>query len=228
MKKFFCKMITAISFLLLISSTAVFAADDAASNACDNVTTYLSPEEALAVQQYQAALEYREALANEMLAHKNAEYLSRMANIEHEMELRRGFYGLGSNIETVGGNAASTYNKNAFTGFSAPSVGIGAPDSGNTIKLVFHEKGWYVARLEVEIWDKQTKTYSWVYSDSCAIGQDATVSVDTDKYEISRVGYQIWFFGWDNDYMNLPWSNTDHATDFTLSGSGDYPEFSWK
>ena len=98
----------------------------------------------------------------------------------------------------------------------------------NTTKLTFHEDGWYVARLEVELWDKEKQSYEWIYSDSRAKGQKTTVSIDTDKYEINRVGYQIWFFGWDNDYMNLPWANTDYATDFTLSGSGDYPEFSWK
>ncbi|MBR3243400.1 MAG: hypothetical protein IKF90_12005 [Parasporobacterium sp.] len=91
-----------------------------------------------------------------------------------------------------------------------------------------YPKGWYVARLEVEVWDNEAREYKWLYSDSCDIGQHTTLKVDSDKYEIDRVGYQIWFFGWNNDYMNLPWSNTDYATVFYLSGSGDNPEFDWK
>ena len=101
-------------------------------------------------------------------------------------------------------------------------------NSGNTTTLTFHQKGWYVARLYVQVYDKQKESYTEIYSNSRAIDQTATVSINNDKYEISRVGYQIWFFGWNNDYMNLPWANTDYATDFTLSGSGDYPEFTWK
>ena len=93
--------------------------------------------------------------------------------------------------------------------------------------FTFIQKGWYVARLEVEVWDKQKQKFVWRYSDSCAIGQTKELSIDTSRYEINRVGYQIWFFGWNNDYMNLPWSNTDYALTFTLSGSGDYPEFTW-
>lgn len=104
----------------------------------------------------------------------------------------------------------------------------GEPTALNETKLTFHEDGWYVARMEVELWDKDEQKYTWLYSDSRAKGQKTTLTIDTDKYEINRVGYQIWFFGWDNDYMNLPWANTDYATDFTLSGSGDYPEFTWK
>ena len=102
-----------------------------------------------------------------------------------------------------------------------------AQDS-DTVQLTFHEDGWYVARLEVELWDIKNQSYKWIYSDSRAKGQKTTLTIDTTLYEINRVGYQIWFFGWDNDYMNLPWANTDYATDFTLSGSGDYPEFTWK
>ena len=97
-----------------------------------------------------------------------------------------------------------------------------------TTTLAFHQNGWYVARLEVQVWDKSKEDFVWVYSDSCARGNAAKVKIDTDKYEINRVGYQIWFFGWDNDYMNLPWANTEYATDFSLSGYGDYPEFTWK
>ena len=82
--------------------------------------------------------------------------------------------------------------------------------------------------MEVQVWDKSAQDYKWIYSDSRAKGQKTALSIDTDRYEITRVGYQIWFFGWDNDYMNVPWANTDYATDFTLSGSGDYPEFTWK
>jgi len=102
------------------------------------------------------------------------------------------------------------------------------PTAENIVKFTFHQDGWYIARMEVEVWDKEKQDYKWIYSDSRAIGQKTTLSIDADKYEINRVGYQIWFFGWDNDYMNMPWANTDYATDFTLSGSGDYPEFSWK
>jgi len=100
--------------------------------------------------------------------------------------------------------------------------------SANSIKLTFHQDGWYVARLAVQLYDKTEHTLKWVYSSSRAKGQEATVSVDADKYEINRIGYQIWFFGWDNDYMNVPYANTDNATEFTLSGSGDFPEFTWK
>ena len=105
---------------------------------------------------------------------------------------------------------------------SVPTV-----QSDGKTTFTFIQKGWYVARLEVQVWDKQKQDLVWRYSDSCAIGQTKKLSIDTNRYEINRVGYQIWFFGWDNDYMNLPWSNTDYALTFTLSGSGDYPEFTW-
>ena len=104
----------------------------------------------------------------------------------------------------------------------------GNSDVSNAETLTFHQDGWYVARMEVQVWDKSAQDYKWIYSDSRAKGQKTALSIDTDRYEITRVGYQIWFFGWDNDYMNVPWANTDYATDFTLSGSGDYPEFTWK
>lgn len=98
----------------------------------------------------------------------------------------------------------------------------------NIVKLTFYEEGWYVARMEVQLYDKTDHTLKWIYTESRAKGQKATVTIDADRYEINRVGYQIWFFGWDNDYMNVPYANTDNATEFTLSGSGDYPEFTWK
>ena len=122
-----------------------------------------------------------------------------------------------------------------ITGIPVSDVGAdGAPsdtapqDENGSRTLTFHQDGWYVARLEVEVWDKEKQDFVWLYSDSRAKGQKTVLSIDTNKYEISRVGYQIWFFGWDNDYMNIPWANTDYATDFTLSGFGDYPEFTWK
>lgn len=99
--------------------------------------------------------------------------------------------------------------------------------SADKTTFTFIQKGWYVARLEVQVWDNQKQDFRWLYSDSCAIGQTKKLSIDTNRYEINRVGYQIWFFGWNNDYMNLPWSNTNYALTFTLSGSGDFPEFTW-
>ena len=101
-------------------------------------------------------------------------------------------------------------------------------DNSKTTTFTFHQNGWYVARLEVEVWDKAKQDFKWIYSDSKSRDGKATLSIDTNKYEVNRVGYQSWFFGWNNDYMNLPWANTDYATDFTLSGYGDYPEFTWK
>lgn len=111
---------------------------------------------------------------------------------------------------------------------AAPPKRTQSVQSDGKTTLTFIENGWYIARMEVEVWDKQKQTYTWRYSDSCAKGQTKKLSIDTSRYEINRVGYQIWFFGWDNDYMNLPWANTDYALTFTLSGSGDYPEFTWK
>ena len=101
-------------------------------------------------------------------------------------------------------------------------------DEEGTTTLKFHQDGWYVARLEVQVWDKSKEDFVWIYSDSCAKGENKNVKIDTDRYEIHRVGYQIWFFGWDNDYMNILWANTDYSKDFTLSGYGDYPDFTWK
>ena len=117
----------------------------------------------------------------------------------------------------------------------APSVKQGketgaAPimeEATRIVHFTFIQDGWYIARLEVQLWDKNKQNYKWVYSESCAKGQTAKLSFDMNDYEINRVGYQIWFFGWDNDYMNVPYANTDGATTFTLSGSGDYPEFTW-
>ncbi len=109
---------------------------------------------------------------------------------------------------------------------AAPSESGGSQNGVTTI--TFHQDGWYVARLEVQVWDKQKQDYVWLFSDSGAKGQTRKLVIDTVKYDITRVGYQIWFFGWDNDYMNVPWANTDYSMDFTLSGSGDYPEFTWR
>ena len=103
----------------------------------------------------------------------------------------------------------------------------GATDPVNGLKLTFHQDGWYVARLSCQIQDQRTGDLKWIYSDSCAKGQKATLTI-AQEYEIARIGYQIWFFGWDNDYMNIPYANTDGSTDFTLSGFGDYPEFTWR
>ena len=100
-------------------------------------------------------------------------------------------------------------------------------ENSNTTTFKFHQDGWYIARLEVQVWDKAKQDFIWLYSDSLARGQKTTLSIDEEKYEINRVGYQIWFFGWNNDYMNLPWANTDFAKEFYLSGYGDYPEFTW-
>ena len=100
--------------------------------------------------------------------------------------------------------------------------------SGGKVDLTFNQDGWYVARLEVQVYDKQTREYSYLYSDSCAINEKAKVTVDTDKYDIARIGFQIWYFGWDNFYFNLPYSHTNYATTFTLSGYGDYPDFKWQ
>ena len=105
---------------------------------------------------------------------------------------------------------------------------VPAGNSGDEITFTFHQNGWYVARLEIQVWDKAKQEFTWIYSESRAINQTANLKIDTSKYEVNRVGYQIWFFGWDNDYMNIPWCNTDFAKDFTLSGSGDYPEFTWR
>ena len=104
----------------------------------------------------------------------------------------------------------------------------GEADNKNGVTLTFQQDGWYVARLEVQVYDKSKKELKWIYSDSCTKGQKTTITIDKSRYEMNRVGYQIWFFGWDNDYCNYPWANTDFATYFILSGYGDYPEFTWK
>ena len=101
-------------------------------------------------------------------------------------------------------------------------------DNTNGTTFTFQQDGWYIARLEVQVWDKSKQGFTWFYSDSCARGQKTKLTIDTSRYEINRVGYQIWFFGWNNDYMNIPWANTDFATYFILSGYGDYPDFTWK
>ena len=101
-------------------------------------------------------------------------------------------------------------------------------DNTNGTTFTFQQDGWYIARLEVQVWDKSKQDFTWFYSDSCARGQKTSLTIDTSRYEINRVGYQIWFFGWNNDYMNIPWANTNFATYFILSGYGDYPDFTWK
>ena len=58
-----------------------------------------------------------------------------------------------------------TYN--ALFGHLNPEVG--AVENSNTT-FTFHQDGWYVARLEVEVWDKEKQDYIWIYSDSCANG----------------------------------------------------------
>ena len=104
---------------------------------------------------------------------------------------------------------------------------VGGGTNASTTKLTFCQNGWYVARLEVQVWDKAKQSFEWVYSDSKCKGGVATMNIDNSKYEISRVGFQVWYFGWDNFYFNLPWADTQHATVFELSGYGDYPKFSW-
>ena len=94
--------------------------------------------------------------------------------------------------------------------------------------LVFYQNGWYVARLAVEYWDGNTREYHWVFSDSCCKGGSKSVNVETGKYKITRVGYQIWAFGWDSMYEYKPWANMGYATSFTLAGYGDHPEFTWE
>ena len=101
-------------------------------------------------------------------------------------------------------------------------------ETNGVVTFDFYQKGWYVARLEVKGVDKEKGQYTCLYTDSCAIGQHATLKVDTNKFDIDRVGYQIWFLGWDNDYWNATWSKEDYATVFYLSGYGDYPKFKWK
>ena len=105
---------------------------------------------------------------------------------------------------------------------------LGEPENTNGTTFTFQQDGWYIARLEVQVWDKSKQGFTWFYSDSCARGQKTKLTIDTSRYEINRVGYQIWFFGWNNDYMNIPWANTDFATYFILSGYDDYPDFTWK
>ena len=105
---------------------------------------------------------------------------------------------------------------------------LGEPENTNGTTFTFQQDGWYIARLEVQVWDMSKQDFTWFYSDSCARGQKTKLTIDTSRYEINRVGYQIWFFGWNNDYMNIPWANTDFATYFILSGYGDYPDFTWK
>ena len=105
---------------------------------------------------------------------------------------------------------------------------LGEPENTNGTTFTFQQDGWYIARLEVQVWDKSKQDFTWFYSDSCARGQKTSLTIDTSRYEINRVGYQIWFFGWNNDYMNIPWANTNFATYFILSGYGDYPDFTWK
>ena len=104
---------------------------------------------------------------------------------------------------------------------------LGEPENTNGTTFTFQQDGWYIARLEVQVWDKSKQGFTWFYSDSCARGQKTKLTIDTSRYEINRVGYQIWFFGWNNDYMNIPWANTDFATYFILSGYDDYPDFTW-
>ena len=67
----------------------------------------------------------------------------------------------------------------------------------------------------------------WFPSMFCSL-QNSVLRNNYRELQINRVGYQIWFFGWNNDYMNIPWANTDFATYFILSGYGDYPDFTWK
>ena len=95
------------------------------------------------------------------------------------------------------------------------------------VHFTFIQDAYYAARLVVELWDYNKQKYIWVYSESRAKGQKAKLSFDMNDYEICRVGYQIWFFGWENFYMYYPYKDMDGATTFTLSGSGDYPEFTW-
>jgi hypothetical protein len=105
---------------------------------------------------------------------------------------------------------------------------LGESENTNGTTFTFQQDGWYIARLEVQVWDKSKQDFTWFYSDSCARGQKTKLTIDTSRYEINRVGYQIWFFGWNNDYMNIPWATTDFATYFILSGYDDYPDFTWK
>ena len=103
---------------------------------------------------------------------------------------------------------------------------IGSQESAGELKFTFIQNGWYVARLFLKLWDYVYEGPVTVYSDSCAIGQTTSFTVDTDRYEVQMVGYDIWFLGWDS-YTYGFWDMLDKATTFTLSGWGDYPKFTW-
>lgn len=231
MKKSFCRIIAIVCLISLASSTAVFAADKAAPAACDNVTTCGAEDPVQALWQRLSDLGYSDAAIKEYLAAKGlyTEQLSEEIKEEYEAAIQEKAatkkYMAAKYAMDHGFLISTDQYPNVCS--AAPAV-VGAEDALYTTTLTFHEDGWYVARMEVQLYDNDTHDLTWVYTDSCAKGQKASLKIDRVKYDINRVGYQIWFFGWDNDYMNLPYANTDNATDFTLSGSGDYPEFSWK
>ena len=144
-----------------------------------------------------------------------------------------GIVGPVTNNALYGSSAVAKPDQSIDASWESMFGGIMADENGtvaaeNSTEFTFHQDGWYIARLEIQVWDKEKQDFRWIYSDSRAKGQKTTVHIDPKRYEVNRVGYQIWFFGWNNDYMNIPWANTDFATDFTLSGYGDYPEFDWK
>ena len=101
------------------------------------------------------------------------------------------------------------------------------PPAGGLRRFCFHQNGWYIARFAAEVRDKENQNYSWLFSDACSRGQKAVLIIDTDKYEITRVGYQVWHLGWDKMYFYLPYRHTDNADSFYLSGYGDHPDLRW-
>ena len=78
-------------------------------------------------------------------------------------------------------------------GSDPADVKAGEENGSNETVFTFHEDGWYIARFTVQVWDKQKEEFIWKYSDSRAKGQKATLSIDNNKYEVNRVGSQIWF-----------------------------------
>ena len=62
---------------------------------------------------------------------------------------------------------------------------LGEPENTNGTTFTFQQDGWYIARLEVQVWDKSKQGFTWFYSDSCARGQKTKLTIDTSRYEIN-------------------------------------------
>ena len=109
------------------------------------------------------------------------------------------------------------------------------PVSWNFNKIItftLEQNGWYVARLAIQVNDWKTGEEKWIYTDSCAKGETATVSIDftpsdTHEPQVNDIRFEIWEFGWHNQQAQ-DWAEYDWAKKYITRGTVFSPKLEWR